>query len=145
MLYRLSDGGFEVLISHPGGPFFVKRHEGWWSIVKGELDPGEDPEKAARREFEEETAHPAPHDLVSLGTATQKSGKLVYCFAGAGDFDPEQLISNEIEIEWPPRTGRKVMIPEIDEVRWCTPEEAYRLLNPAQTVFVDRIAALVGV
>ena len=139
--YRLVAGRFEVLISHPGGPFFRNRQEGWWSVVKGEIEPGEDPEGTARREYTEETSHQPPDHLFPLGTARQRSGKLVHCFAGEGGFDPAALDSNEIEIEFPWKSGRMITIPELDEVRWCAPEEAIRLLNPAQTVFVDRLGA----
>ena len=143
-MYRSAASGFEVLVSHPGGPFFARRHEGWWSIVKGEIEHGEDPEAAARREFLEETSHEPPQELFALGTARQKSGKLVYCFGGLAEFDPEKLDSNLITIEFPSRTGRMIKIPEIDEVRWCAPLEAQRLLNPAQGVFVDRLVERFG-
>ncbi len=140
-MYRRTPVGFEVLIAHPGGPFWAHREEGAWSLPKGVLEAGEDAETAARREFEEETAHPASGPAVSLGSVRQKSGKIVHGFGVEGDADPEVCVSNVIDLEWPPRSGRRMEIPEVDRVAWHTPEAAKTLLNPAQAVFVDRLAA----
>lgn len=135
-------GELEFLAGHPGGPFWAKRHEGAWSLVKGEIEEGEDPEQAARREFEEETGVPCPDQLLPLGSITQKSGKVVIGFGGELDVDAETLRSNVITIEWPPRSGRRLDIPEIDRFDWFVAEEATRLLNPAQAPFVERLVAL---
>jgi len=145
VLYRLASGALELLIGHPGGPLWANKHEGAWSIVKGELDDKEDPLGAARREFVEETgANVDAQACVSLGEITQKSGKVVVAWACPGDFDPAALLSKTFELEWPPRSGRIQEFPELDEVRWCEPAEARQLLNPAQTALIDRLEALVA-
>jgi predicted NUDIX family NTP pyrophosphohydrolase len=148
LLYRSrpSDDGLEVLISHPGGPYWAHRDEGAWSIVKGEIDdPTEAPFEVARREFREETGHEPPEgSAIDLGSVTQAGGKVVYAWAYAGDLDPDAIESNTLEIEWPPRTGRTVTIPEIDRVDWFTTDDARRRLNPAQAAFVDRLEAHLG-
>lgn len=132
-----------MLIAHPGGPFWVGKDEGSWSIPKGEVGPGESTATAAVREFEEETGHPFHHgDLIDLGTVRQRGGKVVHAFAVAGDFDPETLDSNIIEVNWPPGTGRRIPVPEIDRVAWVTPVVAAAKLNPAQVAFVDRLLAI---
>ena len=143
--YRFGPGGAEFLIAHPGGPFWAKRDAGAWSIVKGEVDPGEDLLAAARREFAEETGAPAPDGpFLPLGSVRQRSGKTVHCWAVGLDFDPEQLVSNTYTQEWPPRSGRTAEFPEIDRVGWCGADEAKRRLNPAQAEFIDRCLAAIG-
>jgi predicted NUDIX family NTP pyrophosphohydrolase len=141
--FRPSDDRLEVLIAHPGGPFWARRDEGAWSIVKGEIDdPAEPPIEVARREFREETGHEPPDgSTIELGSVTQAGGKVVYGWACAGDLDPATIESNTLEVEWPPRSGRTVTIPEIDRVGWFEPDEARRRLNPAQAAFVDRLEA----
>jgi predicted NUDIX family NTP pyrophosphohydrolase len=143
LLYRRSDGGsLELLIAHPGGPFWKRRDEGAWTIPKGLIEDGEADLDVARREFREETGHEPPLDgTVSLGEVQLASGKTVLGWATQGDLDPEAATSNEIEVEWPPRTGRRVSVPEVDRVAWVRPAEARRLLNPAQAAFVDRLLA----
>ncbi len=131
--FRRSSGKIEVLIAHPGGPFWARRHRGAWSIVKGELDPGEDPEAAARREFEEETGWSLPDGpWIPLGRVVQRSGKEVLAWAVEADFDPATLRPGTFTLG-----GRAY--PEIDRVEWCGPDEARTLLNPAQAAFVDRL------
>ena len=136
----------EILLAHPGGPFFTKRDEGHWSIPKGEPDRAEaDLFAVARREFFEEVGHAAPSALVDgsppidLGTIVQKGGKVVHAWAVEGDLDPATAVSNEFEIEWPPRSGRRQAFPEIDRVAWFEPDEARRRLKPTQIPFVDRL------
>ncbi|HSF84565.1 MAG TPA: NUDIX domain-containing protein [Acidimicrobiia bacterium] len=141
LLYRRTSDGVEVLIAHPGGPYWAKRHEGAWSIPKGLVDEGEDHEAAARREFEEETGHASAAPAEDLGSVKLKSGKEVHAYAIEGDLDPEAMVSNTFMLEWPPRSGRMVATPEIDRVAWCLPGEAKQLLNPAQAPFVDRLVA----
>jgi predicted NUDIX family NTP pyrophosphohydrolase len=139
LLYRRTGGTIEVLIAHPGGPFWAKRDEGAWSIPKGLAEAGEGAEAAARREFAEEIGVPAPDRLVDLGTVVQKAGKTVHAFAGEGQVDPAFVASNLVTVEWPPRSARLIEVPEIDRVAWVSPDDARRLLNPAQGPLVDRL------
>ena len=142
----------EVLLGHPGGPFFARRDEGYWSIPKGEPDDADaDLLAVARREFAEEVGHPAPpcqpdgSAPISLGTIVQKGGKVVYAWAIEGDLDPASARSNSFELEWPPRSGLRESFPELDRVAWFAPAEARRRVKPAQISFIDRlIAAVVG-
>jgi predicted NUDIX family NTP pyrophosphohydrolase len=153
LLFRRLDPGapLEVLLAHPGGPFFAKRDEGHWTIPKGEPDDAEDDLLAvARREFLEETGHDAPDGLrggsppIALGTIVQKGGKVVHAWAVEGDLDPATAVSNEFEMEWPPRSGRRRVFAEIDRVAWFAPDEARRRLKPTQVPFVDRLIASLG-
>ncbi len=145
LLYRRDGDAIEVLIAHPGGPFWEKKDVGASrSVPKGLAEPGEDPEQAARREFAEETGATAPVHLVDLGTVVQKAGKTVHAFAGEGDLDPAGIVSNAVRITWPPRSGRTLDVPEVDRVAWVGPEEAHRLLNPAQAPLVDRLLSHLG-
>jgi predicted NUDIX family NTP pyrophosphohydrolase len=151
LLYRRRAGSravLEVLLAHPGGPFFTRRDEGHWSIPKGEPDGGESELLAvARREFAEETGHPTPGGPpegaapIELGTIVQKGGKVVHAWAIEGDLDPAAAVSNEFEMEWPPRSGRRQSFAEIDRVAWFEPDEARRRLKPTQVPFVDRLLA----
>jgi predicted NUDIX family NTP pyrophosphohydrolase len=142
LLYRRRDGALEVLIAHMGGPFWARREEGAWTIVKGEHDAEEDAIAAARREFAEETGAEAPAGpAIDLGEIRQSGGKRVRGWALEGDFDPASLRSNTFEIEWPPRSGRTAEFPEIDRVRWCDAATARRLLVKAQAAFVDELEA----
>lgn len=129
----------EVLLVHPGGPFWARRDEGAWSIPKGEHDDGEEPEAAARREFLEELGVPAPASLSDLGTVRQKNRKEVRAFFGVGDVDVAAVVSNTFSMEWPPRSGRMAEFPEIDRAEWFSVEEARAKLNPAQAAFLDRL------
>jgi predicted NUDIX family NTP pyrophosphohydrolase len=146
LLWRRSASGVEVLIGHPGGPFFARKDEGAWSVLKGEVEPGEDAWEVARREFEEETgAFPPAGDAIELGEVRLASGKQVVAWAVEGDLDPDDAVSNTFELEWPPRSGTVRAFPEIDRVAWFEPDEARRRLNPAQAAFIDRlVAALSG-
>ncbi len=152
LLFRRSGpSGVEVLLAHPGGPFFSRRDEGHWSIPKGEPDDAEDDLLVvARREFAEETGHPAPAGLadgsppLTLGTIVQKGGKIVHAWAVEGDLDPAVAVSNEFEMEWPPRSGRRQVFAEIDRVEWFAPGEARRRLKPTQIPFVDRLLEMLG-
>ena len=140
-LYRIRDGGIEVLLGHPGGPLFARKDQGVWSVLKGEIEPGEDPLAVARREFEEETGHPAPDGpTIDLGEIKQKGGKVVTAWALEGDLDPALARSNTFEMEWPPHTGRLAEFPEIDRVEWFDLETARAKANPAQVTLVDRLA-----
>jgi predicted NUDIX family NTP pyrophosphohydrolase len=121
-----------VLLVHPGGPFWAKKDDAAWSIPKGEAGPDEDHAAAARREFAEEVGALPAGPLLSLGEFRQPNGKLVVAFALEGDFDPAQLRSNLIEIDWPPRSGRKLTIPEVDRAQWFDLEVAARKLHKGQ-------------
>jgi predicted NUDIX family NTP pyrophosphohydrolase len=143
LLYRLRDGRVEVLLGHPGGPFFGHKDLANWSIPKGETDPDDaDLELTARREFEEETGHRVPAGvLIALGTVRQKGGKIVHAWAAEGDLDPAQATSNTFSFEWPPFSGRMKTFPEIDRVEWYEPVEARRRIKDAQIPFIDRLEA----
>ena len=145
LLYRRTDAGgdgFEVLLAHPGGPFFATRDEDVWSIPKGEPDADEPFLEVAAREFEEETGHPVPDGpRMELGSIVQKGGKVVHAWAIEGDLDPAQARSNEVEIEWPPRSGHRRPFPEIDRVAWFGPSEARRRIKETQVPFIDRLEA----
>jgi len=132
----------EVLLVHPGGPYWTRKDAGAWSLPKGEVEEGEDPRTAALREFAEETGTRLPDGaLEPLGSVKLKSGKLVHAFAVAGDLDPQAIVSSTFELEWPPRSGRTRTFPEVDRAGWFGLDEAREKLNPAQAAFVDRLAA----
>jgi predicted NUDIX family NTP pyrophosphohydrolase len=143
LLHRRRAGVLEVLLVHPGGPFWARRDAGAWSIPKGEYGPGEDPLTAARREFEEELGTPPPsgpaHDL---GEIRQRAGKRVRAFALVGDLEAERITSNTFKLEWPPRSGRMIDVPEVDRAEWFTIEEAGKKINPAQAELLERLVAL---
>jgi predicted NUDIX family NTP pyrophosphohydrolase len=144
LLYRGEGDSLEVLLVHPGGPFWAKKDEGAWSIPKGELDEGEESRACALRELEEEIGSSlglAPERLIELGEVLLKSGKLVQGWAAEGDFDPSTLHSNTFTMEWPPRSGTEREFPEVDRAEWFAPEQARRKINPAQAAFIDRLLA----
>ncbi len=141
LLYRRSPGGaLEVLLGHPGGPYFARKDLGDWSILKGEVEPDEDLYAVACREFQEETGHAAPGGpAIPLGTVRQKGGKVVHAWALEGDLDPAAAVSNTFTIAWPPGSGTLVAFPEIDRVAWFEPGEARRRIKEAQAAFIDRL------
>ena len=144
LLYRRAGRGLEVLLVHPGGPFWRAKDLGAWSLAKGEIDPGEEPAAAALREFEEETGTRLEGALVPLGEVRQAGGKTVIGFALEGDLDADAIQSITFELEWPPRSGQRQNYPEVDRAAWFTIDEARAKLNAAQAAFLDRLAALVG-
>jgi predicted NUDIX family NTP pyrophosphohydrolase len=144
LMYRLRDGQPQVLLAHPGGPFWRKRDEGAWMLPKGELVPGEAAEDAARREFEEELGAPAVGMLRPLDRLRQKGGKWVEAFALEGDFDPAALRSNLFELEWPPHSGRRAAFAEIDRVAWFTLADARGKILPSQEALLDRLEAVLA-
>jgi predicted NUDIX family NTP pyrophosphohydrolase len=144
LMYRRKEG-LEVFLVHPGGPFWAKKDLGAWSIPKGEYEVDEEPLAAARREFEEETGIPATGNFIELGELRQPGGKVVSAWAFEGDFDANELRSNTFEMEWPPRSGRKMEFPEVDRGSWYSVEEARRRLTPGQIIFVDRLLQKVGI
>ena len=135
----------EMLLVHPGGPFWAKKDEAAWSIPKGEVDDGEELEAAARREFAEETGYTPPGALTSPGEFKQSTSKVVIAFALEGDFDPAQLVSNTIEIEWPPRSGRSITVPEVDRAEWMPPERAETRLHKGQQSIVSALRSMLKV
>jgi len=145
LMYKYAPTGLEVLLVHPGGPFWARKDVGAWSIPKGEYREGDDALEAARREFTEETGARAIGDLRPLGDLVQAAGKRVAAWAVEGDFDPKTLRSNRFEIEWPPRSGRKQTFPEVDRAAWFSPADARHRLLPGQRAFIDRLLDLLGV
>lgn len=141
VLYRRTPGGIEMLLVHPGGPFWARRDAGAWSIPKGLVEPGEEPEAAARREFSEETGFSAEGDLRPLGTFRQPSGKRLVAYALEGDADPSALRSNEFEIEWPPRSGQRRRFPEADRAGWFSAAAAREKLLAGQVPIIDALLA----
>jgi predicted NUDIX family NTP pyrophosphohydrolase len=143
LLHRMAGGGAEVLLAHMGGPFWARKDERAWTIPKGEYAEDEDPLAAARREFAEELGAPPPDGpWLDLGEVRQSGGKTVRAWAVQGDFDPAAAVSNTAEIEWPPRSGRRITVPEVDRVAWFALAAARPKLVTAQTAFLDRLATL---
>ena len=142
LLYRRRAGKLEVLLAHPGGPFWKNRDAGAWTIPKGEIDEGEEPFAAARREFIEETGFDPGGEGIALTPCKQKSGKLVHAWAIEGDCDAGCIVSNEFSMEWPPRSGRMASFPEIDRADWFSLEEARMKILPGQSPFLDELERL---
>jgi predicted NUDIX family NTP pyrophosphohydrolase len=146
LAYRKSVSGLEVLLVHPGGPFWRNKDDGAWSIPKGEMDDADDPEQAARREFLEELGPSASiGPLRALGEVRQRGGKRVVAFAGECDFEPTALASNTFEIEWPPRSGRRQSFPEVDRAEWFDIESARPKLLSVQGELLDRLLAIAAI
>lgn len=142
LMYRHDDAGIVVLLVHPGGPFWRNRDLGAWSIPKGELDDGEDPQAAARREFAEELGIEATGPLRPLGQIRQRGGKIVLAYALEGTLDAGTVRSNEIALEWPPRSGRTIHVPEIDRAAWFALSLAREKILASQRPFLDRLERL---
>lgn len=139
LLYRRKEDKLEVLLAHPGGPFWAKKDLGAWTVPKGEYTDAEEPLDAARREFQEETGHAPEGQFLELGSIRQKSGKQVTAWAVEGNFDPELLRSNTCFLEWPPRSGQQVEVPEVDRAEWFSVEEAHERIIEAQQPFLDEL------
>jgi predicted NUDIX family NTP pyrophosphohydrolase len=142
LLYRQRGGGLEVFLVHPGGPFWKKKDDGAWTIPKGEPNDGEDKRDAAIREFAEETGTTLDGDFRALPPIKQAGGKWVHAWAVAGDLDPATLVSNEFEMEWPPRSGKNSRFPEIDRGAWFSLAEARIKINKGQAALLDALAKL---
>jgi predicted NUDIX family NTP pyrophosphohydrolase len=143
VLHRRRGNALEVLLVHPGGPLWARRDAGAWSIPKGEYEPGEDPLVAARREFEEELGTSPPDGQAEdLGEIRQKSGKLVRAWALPGDRDVDAINSNTFELEWPPRSGKVLAVPEVDRAEWFALDQAREKINPAQVALLERLQAV---
>jgi predicted NUDIX family NTP pyrophosphohydrolase len=139
LLFRTNDRGIEVLLVHPGGPFWRRKDLGAWTIPKGEVQPGEDLLDAARREYHEETGWPVEGEVISLGQVRQASRKVVHAWAVEGEFDPAAINSNTFEMEWPPRSGKMTTFPEADRAAWFGIAEARRRILPAQSPLLDAL------
>lgn len=149
LLYRRDGNRLEVLLAHPGGPYFAKRDAGSWTIPKGQTDGDDDLPRVAEREFGEETGHALANvrrddRSIELGSVVLGSGKVVHGWAVEGDLDPREAHSNEFELEWPPHSGRRSRFPEIDRVAWLDAAEARRVIHPAQAPFIDRLEEQLG-
>jgi len=143
-MYRRRGADLEVLLAHPGGPFWAKKDAGAWSIPKGKFAADEKPALAARREFAEETGRALMGELTPLTPVAQSRGKIVHAFAVEGELDPAEIRSNTFEIEWPPRSGRMQVFPEIDRAEWFALDEARRRIVAGQRPILDELAAKVG-
>jgi predicted NUDIX family NTP pyrophosphohydrolase len=144
MYRRAISGEVEVLLVHPGGPFWAKKDKGAWSISKGEYADGEQPLDAAKREFEEETGFSAQGEFLELGQVQQSGGKVVSAWAFAGDCDPAKLVSNRFSMEWPPRSGRMIEFPEVDRGGWFAIQDAKDQILKSQAPFLDRLQQLLA-
>jgi len=141
LLYRWQKTNLEVLLVHPGGPFWAGKDIGAWSIPKGEYIESEDPLQAAIRELEEETGFKATGPFIQLGTIKQKAGKQVMAWATPGDLNTDIIQSNTFKIQWPPKSGKWIAIPEVDKAAWFGPTIAKEKINPAQVSFIDELIA----
>jgi predicted NUDIX family NTP pyrophosphohydrolase len=139
LMYRLQSGELQVLLVHPGGPFFRNKDAGAWTIPKGEVQEGEELLATARREFAEEIGVEAEGEFVPLTPVKQKGGKTVHCFAIAGDLDPATIVSNTFQLEWPPKSGRMMDFPEVDRAEWFTAAAAAEKINAAQAAFISEL------
>lgn len=139
LLYRKTGTETEFFLVHPGGPFFAKKHEGWWTIPKGELLPEEAPLDCAIREFEEETGYKPQPPFTELEAITQKGGKKVLGWAAEGNLDADTIICNTFTIEWPPKSSRMQEFPEVDKAGWFTFDEAKILINERQVSFLEEV------
>jgi len=144
LLYRRRRGVLEVLLVHPGGPFWAGKEAGAWSIPKGECSPGEDPLAAARREFGEETGFTVAGEFLPLTPLKQPSGKLIFAWAVAGDCDPGAIRSNTFTLEWPPRSGRRQEFPEVDRAGWFTLSTAREKISQGQAGFLEELRQILG-
>ena len=145
LLFRRRDGAVEVLLVHPGGPFWKNKDAGAWSIPKGEIAENEAPLDAARREFEEETGSAPPGPFVALAPVRQASGKIVHAWAVEGDLDAARIRSNTVEREWPPGSGRMRRFPEVDRAAWLRPDEARRRINAGQAPLIVELLSRLAV
>lgn len=144
LMYRLTAGALQLLLVHPGGPFWKNKDDGAWTIPKGEVGEGEDLLETAKREFEEELGVKPEGDFVALTPVKQRGGKIVHAWAFEGDLDTSAVQSNTFTMEWPPKSGKQAEFPEIDRAAFFNLETARRKINPAQQAFVAEVEALIA-
>jgi predicted NUDIX family NTP pyrophosphohydrolase len=144
LLFQKSKNGLNLFLVHPGGPFWKNKDAGAWSVPKGEFSDDEDPLTAAIREFREETGMQIDGNFIPLTALKQKSGKIIYAWAAEGDIDASKIVSNECEIEWPPKSGKKISIPEVDKGEWFTIEQAYFKIIPGQKGFIKELENIIS-
>ena len=145
LVYRRRGSVIELLLGHPGGPFWARKDAGAWSVPKGEVEPGEDLLVAAKREFAEEIGQPAPEgELIELGSFKRSGGKEIFAWAVAGSLDVSKVKSNMVQMEWPPKSGEQIEFPEIDRAAWVPLLDAPRKMHKGQDVFVERLAEVLG-
>jgi predicted NUDIX family NTP pyrophosphohydrolase len=143
LMYRIHDGKLQMLLAHPGGPFFKNKDDGAWSIPKGEIEPGEDLFEAAKREFEEETGFTPTGPFTVLRPVKQKGGKMVHAWAFEGECDPSAIVSNTFTMEWPPKSGRLMAFPEIDRAEFFDVAAARRKIKAGQEALIEQIQQMV--
>jgi predicted NUDIX family NTP pyrophosphohydrolase len=139
LMYRGTEDAYEVFLVHPGGPYWSKKDEGAWTLPKGEYEDGEEPLAAAQREFQEETGFIASAPFLELGAVRQNSGKVVLAWAFEGECDPAKLVSNTCEVEWPPRSKKRIVIPEVDRGAWFLPTDAATFIREEQRPLLLRL------
>ncbi|MFD2582309.1 NUDIX domain-containing protein [Pedobacter vanadiisoli] len=144
LLFRKKDQEIEFFLAHPGGPFFINKDQGFWTVPKGEIDENEEPLAAAIREFAEETGEKLSGDFIELTPIVQKGGKKVFCWAIAGNLAPEVFVSNTFELEWPPRSGKRQSYPEMDKAAWFNYPDAVKYINERQIALLDELIAKLG-
>lgn len=142
LMYHWGEGGLEVLLVHPGGPYWSNKDKGAWSIPKGEFSPDEDSLEVAKREFTEETAFPVSGEFKELTHVKQKSGKVVYAWAIEGYIDASKIVSNTFTIEWPPISGQQQTFPEVDKAQWFSLEHAKEKINGGQIALLDELKSI---
>ncbi len=143
LMFRIQEGKLQVLLAHPGGPFFKNKDEGTWTIPKGEVEPGEDLLEAAKREFNEETGQTPTGPFIALTPVRQKGGKLVHAWAFQGNCDPSAIVSNTFTLEWPPRSGRRMEFPEIDRADFFDVATAKRKIKSGQEPLIEELQGIV--
>ena len=144
LLYRRTKSKLEIMLVHPGGPFWKNKDEGSWSIPKGEFADDENALDAAKREFEEETGFSCNGDFLELKSVKQKSGKMVFAWALEKDVDTSKVKSNEFEMEWPPKSGKQQRFPEIDRAQWFSADEAKQKINASQSTFINELISIIS-
>ena len=144
LLYKFANQELQVLLVHPGGPYFKNKEAGYWTIPKGEFTAEENPLDAAQREFHEETGQAISGPFYKLAPVKQRGGKWVHAWATEGDLDPQKIRSNTFTMEWPPRSGRQQEFPEIDKAKWFSRLEALEMINSAQCALVEELVSLIG-
>jgi len=144
LMYRRDNGTLQILLAHPGGPFFRNKDDGAWSIPKGEIESGEDLLETAKREFREEIGVTPTGPFIALTTVKQRGGKIVHAWAFEGDCDPTAIVSNTFNMEWPPRSGKQMDFPEIDRAEFFDVSTARQKINAGQVALIDELERIVN-